>query len=67
MVGRTGARGICDARAGQLLGSGAAIRKEFAPTIRFPRIFYRDRARDAYSALAYLKSLPFVDPNRIGG
>lgn len=31
-----------------------------------PRILYRDRARDAYSALAYLKSLPFVDPNRIG-
>lgn len=30
-----------------------------------PRVSYRQRARDAYAALAYLRSLPFVDPARI--
>ncbi|MGB0086498.1 MAG: dienelactone hydrolase family protein [Rhodomicrobiaceae bacterium] len=31
-----------------------------------PRVTYEQRARDAYAALTYLQSLPFVDARRIG-
>ena len=30
-----------------------------------PMVTYRERARDAYAALAYLKTLPFVDGKRV--
>jgi dienelactone hydrolase len=33
------------------------------PTL--PRVSYRQRASDAYAALAHLRTLPFVDPRRI--
>jgi dienelactone hydrolase len=45
----------------QTRGHRAGVCTDASP----PRISHADRAKDAYAALAYLQTLPFVDPRRI--